>query len=174
MLDVSAGAQKLEKIQSYAYDLLGKKVPVWIVEGKTFLENGFRLPVGYTVQTQGGIYKMTDSGGVKVDYHNRYIANVTEPAPVKQYDIPFTGSNILGGNFGEFLEAFKNQKEGTLTPAQIDEIAKNERLKVLAIAKQNEKIEKAISDLGTQELVKKYGWLAGVFLIVLIVLKIID
>ncbi len=55
---------------SYAYDPSGKKVAVTIKDGKSYLADGSRIPTGYTVQTGGGIYKMTDSGGVKVDTHN--------------------------------------------------------------------------------------------------------
>ena len=55
---------------SYAYDPNGNKVNVVIKDGKSYLEDGSRVGVGYTVQTGGGIYKMTDQGGVKVDSHN--------------------------------------------------------------------------------------------------------
>jgi len=55
---------------SYAYDPSGKRVAVTIKDGKSYLADGSRIPTGYTVQTGGGIYKMTDSGGVKVDTHN--------------------------------------------------------------------------------------------------------
>lgn len=62
---------------SYAYDPSGKKVAVTIKDGKSYLADGSRIPTGYTVQTGGGVYKMTDSGGVKVDAHNQIVNTLT-------------------------------------------------------------------------------------------------
>ena len=42
------------------------------------MSNNKRLPVGYTVQTDSGIYKMTDAGGVKVYSHNSILDNIKD------------------------------------------------------------------------------------------------
>lgn len=45
----------------------GKKVTGYIKDGRTTLADGSRPPVGSTVQTAGGTFKVTDSGSQKVD-----------------------------------------------------------------------------------------------------------
>lgn len=64
--------------QTFAYDTLGNKVQAFIDKGVTYIQKGpdfFRIPDGYTVQTEGGIYKKTASGSIKVSSHNQAVAN---------------------------------------------------------------------------------------------------
>lgn len=45
----------------------GKKAEVVIKNGKSYLKDGSRIPIGTTVKTAGGTFKLTEKGGVKVD-----------------------------------------------------------------------------------------------------------
>ena len=59
-----------KRYDTYGYTPDGKRVDVYVENGQTYLRDGTRLPSGYTVQTQGGIYKMGDGGGYGVNAHN--------------------------------------------------------------------------------------------------------
>ena len=59
-----------KRYDTYGYTPDGKRVDVYVQDGQTYLRDGTRLPFGYTVQTQGGIYKMGDGGGYRVSSHN--------------------------------------------------------------------------------------------------------
>lgn len=68
----------MARVESYAYDPTGKKVKMYIENGLTYTDDGNRIGAGYTVQTNGGIYKMgADGKGTKVESHN--IAPVNTP-----------------------------------------------------------------------------------------------
>ena len=80
---------------SFAYDPTGKKVDVNIQNGQTFTLDGQRIGEGYTVETQGGIYKMVNGKGVKVGGHNQLQAPTAPGMPV--YNDPYAdiGQQIL-------------------------------------------------------------------------------
>lgn len=56
----------MRKMKVTYYDPNGKKSDGYIKDGKTYTDENFtqRVPVGSTVETAGGTYKMTESGGV--------------------------------------------------------------------------------------------------------------
>ena len=95
---------------SYAVDLLGKKKDVEVIDGVTFLTTGERLPVGYTVQTEGGIWKMTEKGGIQVEQHNMY-------TPVENVSTNYKPENSVTENVSPIGEVdvegiTENLKEG--------------------------------------------------------------
>lgn len=56
---------------SYGVDLSGNRFEVDIRNGVSYIKDtNERPPIGSTIQTGGGIFRMTDNGGVKVDSHN--------------------------------------------------------------------------------------------------------
>ena len=59
-----------KRYDTYGYTPDGKRVSMYVQDGQTYLQDGTRLPSGYTVQTKGGIYKMGDSGGYGINQHN--------------------------------------------------------------------------------------------------------
>ena len=120
---------------SYAYDPNGNKVNVVIKDGKSYLEDGSRVGAGYTVQTGGGIYKMTDQGGVKVDSHNTATSTKktsgavsreatdagkisVEREPVKK------GYNKVGNTYVANWDIFADDAEGSYTRTRSDFNAK--------------------------------------------------
>lgn len=65
--------RKGDNMSSYAITPDGKKINVTIKDGVSYLDNGKKLTEageGYTVQTGGGIFKVQNGQGVKVDSHN--------------------------------------------------------------------------------------------------------
>ena len=63
------------------YDKYGNPHKATIRNGQTFLEDGRRIPVGWTVETKGGLYQMgSDGKGFKIDQLRfETPRNVTEP-----------------------------------------------------------------------------------------------
>ena len=59
-----------KRYYTYGYTPDGKRVDMYVQDGRAYLSDGTRLPYGYTVQTKAGIYKMGDSGGYSVSQHN--------------------------------------------------------------------------------------------------------
>lgn len=114
---------------SYAYDPSGKKIAVTIKDGKTYLADGSRIPTGYTVETGGGIYKMTDNGGVKVDSHNTAekmtsgtaARQATDAGEIK-YDRPEqkTGYTKVGNTYITNKDLFADDPVGSYTRTNYD------------------------------------------------------
>lgn len=59
-----------KRYDTYGYSPDGKRIDMYVQDGQTYLQDGTRLPSGYTVNTKGGIYKMGDGGGYGVNSHN--------------------------------------------------------------------------------------------------------
>lgn len=86
---------------SYAYDPSGQRVDVSIKDGQTYTADGNRIGEGYTVQTNGGIYKMEGGKGVLVDSHNQAVQQPQQPfqatsnyAPVQMINAPINPSGL--------------------------------------------------------------------------------
>jgi hypothetical protein len=103
-----------ETFKTYGYDTSGNKVNMYIDRnGKSYLDNGQRIPLGYTVQTNGGVFQMTAGGGVPVENHNRYIPNSNTNNSATSSIINTSQSNTSNtsattGNTGKSIETELN------------------------------------------------------------------
>lgn len=143
---------------SYAYDPSGKKVAVTIKDGKSYLADGSRIPTGYTVQTGGGVYKMTDSGGVKVGSHNtatKSTDKITSGTASRQgsdagtikVDRPVEkkGYNKVGNTYVANWDIFADDADGSYTKTLSDFNYKYKPI-IEAISKANNNVDWSVAE----------------------------
>ena len=174
---------------STAYDLLGRQHPVVIIDGKTYLQNGDRLPIGWTVDAGGAIYQMGFGNlGVKVDSHNRYVDNTDQPAggggggnpagttnpwwsnigPISVGETPPSGTDV-GASIGKAIIDAITSASGTVNSGQVGTDKNSVTLPPLfdlMTGKGEVEVNTTLDDS-----IKKYGLIAGGALLILILLK---
>lgn len=114
---------------SYGVDLDGNRFEVEIRNGVSYIKGTNERPsIGSTIQTGGGIYRMTDNGGVKADSHNT-------PQGVQSQSHGFTPAGVTTQQ--------QRQAEDARREAERQRQLELERLKQAQIAANMTQLEKS-------------------------------
>ena len=141
-----------KRYYTYGYSPDGKRVDMYIDNGQTYLSDGTRLPIGYSVQTKGGIYKMGDSGGYRTSGHNiptPTVPTIDENNPLLK-NLTFNsdknysqlGSDMYKPVYDAKIDAIRNRLNLD-TQALDSQIGKIDRMYDQNIQTQNEMTERA-------------------------------
>ncbi len=124
----------------------------YLIEGRTFLPDGSRPPVGSYVQTADGVYQMTDNGGVKVDGVPTTFAQKANPFALNQSN---PEEEEYMARMEEMLrqneEAYIQQQQAMLTAKRDREIAELQRAYEDQVAQGNISVREAEAEFNEQK-----------------------